>query len=119
MRTFRSPRRLHPGAAMLLAALLLALAAGAHAQVVVVNEYMSANTATRRDADGAWSDWIELYNPGASAVNLTGCWLSDDAALPLKWQFPQGTVPAHGWLLVWASDKNKVTAGGELTPTSS
>jgi hypothetical protein len=114
MRTFRSPRRLHPGAAMLLAAFLLALATAAPAQVVVVNEYMSANTATRRDADGAWSDWIELYNPGAAAVDLTGCWLSDDAALPLKWQFPQGSVPAHGWLLVWASDKNKVTAGGEL-----
>ena len=103
-----------PAAVLLIVAVLAAVAAAARAQTVVVNEYMSSNTATRRDADGAWSDWIELYNATASPVNLAGCWLSDDAALPLKWQFPQGTVPAHGWLLVWASDKNKVTAGGEL-----
>lgn len=109
------PRRAGRSAALwLLVAMFTLGAAPTLAQTVVVNEYMSSNTATRQDADGAYSDWIELYNPGATAANLTGCWLSDDAALPLKWQFPQGSVPAHGRLLVWASDKNKVTPGGEL-----
>lgn len=82
---------------------------------MVFNEFMSTNTGTLADVDGAFSDWIELYNPGAAAVNLTGAWLSDDAALPLKWQFPR-MVPAHGWLVVWASDKNGVLAGGQLHP---
>jgi hypothetical protein len=90
------------------------LAGPAAAQTVFINEFMSTNTGTLADVDGAFSDWIELYNPGATAVNLTGAWLSDDAALPLKWQFPQGSVPAHGWLVVWASDKNGVLAGGQL-----
>ena len=103
-----------PASLVLLLALVMGGVATARAQSVQVNEVMSSNTATRRDADGAWSDWIEIHNPGAASVDLTGCWISDDAALPLKWQFPQGTVPAHGWLLVWASDKNKVAAGGEL-----
>ena len=98
----------------LLTFLLLSFASTAAAQTVFINEYMSSNTATRVDVDGAYSDWIELYNPGAATVNLTGCWLSDDAAVPLKWQFPQGSVPAHGWLLVWASDKNGVRGGGQL-----
>ncbi len=94
--------------------LMCALAGAAAAQDIVINEFMSSNTATIADPDGAFSDWIELHNPGAVPVDLTGCWLSDDAALPLKWQFPQGTVPAHGWLLVWASDKNKVGVAGDL-----
>lgn len=94
--------------------LLLCLLAAPAAAAPVVNEYMSSNTATLADVDGAFSDWIELYNPGPAAFDLTGCWLSDDAALPLKWQFPQGSVPAGGWLVVWASDKNGVRGGGQL-----
>ena len=96
---------------LLLATWSLPRAAGA---APVVNEYMSSNTATIADVDGAFSDWIELYNPGPAAYDLTGCWISDDAALPLKWRFPQGSVPAGGRLLVWASDKNGVRGGGQL-----
>ncbi|MBK8164502.1 MAG: CotH kinase family protein [bacterium] len=86
----------------------------ASAGAVVVNEYMSSNSATIADVDGAYSDWIELYNPGPAPFSLTGCWLSDNAGQPLKWQFPQGSVPAGGRLVVWASDKNGVRGGGQL-----
>ena len=48
----------------LLTFLLLSFASTAAAQTVFINEYMSSNTATRVDVDGAYSDWIELYNPG-------------------------------------------------------
>lgn len=96
------------------AALATVLAGAAAAQTVFINEFMSSNTATLADVDGTFSDWIEIHNPGAAAADLTGCYLSDDATLPLKWRFPQGTVPAGGWLLVWASDKNGVRGGGQL-----
>jgi len=94
--------------------LVAALASGATAQTVFINEFMSSNTATLADVDGAFSDWIEIHNPGPATVDLTGAWLSDDPLLPLKWQFPQGSVPAGGFLLVWASDKNAVLAGDQL-----
>ena len=94
--------------------LAVVLAGAASAQTVVINEFMSSNLATLADVDGAFSDWIEIHNPGTTAIDLTGGWLSDDPLLPLKWQFPQGTVPAGGFLLVWASDKNGVLAGGQL-----
>lgn len=97
----------------ILLALLPVLAAPAVA-TPIVNEYMSSNAATMSDVDGDWSDWIELFNPDAVPFDLTGCWLSDNAAQPLKWQFPQGSIPAGGWLLVWASDKNGVRGGGQL-----
>ena len=50
-------------------------------------------------------DWIELGNEGAEAVDLTGWSLSDDAARPRKWTFPDGTtIPANGYLLVLADE---------------
>ncbi len=39
-------------------------------------------------------DWIELYNPSASSVNLAGWYLSDDQSNPQKWQIPSGTIAA-------------------------
>lgn len=55
------------------------------------------------------SDWIELYNNGDVAVDLSGWSLSDDAADSAKWTFPAGTnIPAGGYLLVLADDPDVV-----------
>ncbi len=90
-------------------------------QSIFINEIMAANSQTIRDGDledpdkgdkgGAYSDWIELYNPGSQTINLTGYTLSDSEA---TWTFPQGTIGANGYLLIWASDKNKVARDGQL-----
>lgn len=51
------------------------------------------------------SDWIELYNAGTSAVNLSNWSLSDDASNPGMWNFPEGTLlPAGGYLIVLADN---------------
>jgi hypothetical protein len=54
---------------------------------VIISEFMAANTSTIRDDDGKWSDWIELYNSGDSAVSLSGWYLSDDPTRLTKWRF--------------------------------
>lgn len=92
---------------------LLLLAAPATAQSVFVNEVMASNATTIVDDYGAYSDWIELYNPGAAPVALTGYYLTDDPTLPQKWQFPSGSIAAHGYLLVWATDRNLVSPAGQ------
>ncbi|HUF60837.1 MAG TPA: lamin tail domain-containing protein [Verrucomicrobiales bacterium] len=52
---------------------------------------------------GAFSDWIELRNPGPAAVDLTGWSLSDDPDDPEAFVFPAGTtIVADGYLLVLA-----------------
>ncbi|HNK41258.1 MAG TPA: lamin tail domain-containing protein, partial [Flavobacteriales bacterium] len=52
-------------------------------------------------------DWVELYNTGGSAVDLSGWYLSDNDALPTKWTFPAGaTIPANGYLVVLCSGWN-------------
>ncbi len=84
-----------------------------HSQVVI-NEFLSSNSTVNTDEDGTYQDWVELYNTGATAVNLNGYGLSDDATLPYKWTFPNVSMPAGSYLLVWCSDKNRATPGSPL-----
>jgi hypothetical protein len=73
---------------------------------VFINEWMAGNTNFLADpADGAFDDWFELYNAGTSTVDLGGYWLTDNLLSPRGFQIPdngQYTIPAHGFLLVWA-----------------
>ena len=90
---------------------------------VVINELMASNS-TLLDPQGDADDWIELKNTSATAIDLSGMYLSDDRAEPLKWQFPAGTtIAGGGYLLVWADNDDgdspglhtnfKLSAGGE------
>ena len=73
----------------------------------VISEFMAANTRTIADDDGKFADWIEIYNPDAAPVNLAGWFLTDNATVKNKWQFPALTLPAGGYLIVWASSQNR------------
>lgn len=73
----------------------------------VISEFLAANTRVLADDDGKFSDWIEIHNPDATAANLAGWYLTDDVKELKKWQFPAVTIPAGGYLLVWASGENR------------
>ncbi|PYK01825.1 MAG: hypothetical protein DME23_03230 [Verrucomicrobia bacterium] len=85
------------------------------AQSIVINEMMTANSRTLLDENGDSPDWIELYNPGAAPVRLTGYGLSDDPALPFKWTFRDATIEPGSFLLVFASGKDRQP--GIVAPT--
>jgi len=88
---------------------LLALNFGLiNAQQLVINEIMSSNATTIQDEDGDYSDWIEFFNTGRNAVNLGGYAISDDPEEPEKWIFPSITLHPGEFLLVFASDKNRL-----------
>lgn len=76
---------------------------------VVINEFMASNGSGLTDEDGEFSDWIEIQNQGTDAVNLSGWALTDDAALPHKWEFPTTPIAAGGYAVVFASGKNRVS----------
>ncbi len=80
----------------------------------VISEFQANNTDTIVDEDGATSDWIEIYNPDTTAVNLAGMSLTDDLVQPQKWVFPSLSVAARSRLLVWASVKNRVNPAAPL-----
>lgn len=82
---------------------------------VRITEFMAGNTATIRDNDGEYSDWIEIYNAGTQTANLGGWYLTDSAGNLTKWRFPTGLTLAPGdYLLVWASDKSRNVLGAPL-----
>lgn len=83
---------------------------------VRINEFLAANTSNSglRDEDGSLQDWIELHNGGSTGVDLAGWYLTDDAFNLTKWQFPSVTLPAGGYLVVFASEKNRRVPGAPL-----
>jgi hypothetical protein len=89
--------------------LLVAASPGLANTHVFINEFMAANSTTIRDPQGQYDDWIELYNAADHLIDVAGLFLTDDLETPCKWQFPAGnsaatTIPAKGYLIVWADD---------------
>jgi hypothetical protein len=74
---------------------------------VVINEWMSDNETTKTDpSDGNQEDWIELFNPSTSDADLNGYFLTDNLAMTDMFAIPAGTtVPAGGFLFVWADNE--------------
>ncbi len=72
---------------------------------VVINELVAANVSIVADQDEEYDDWIELYNNGNEAVDLSGYFLSDNPENNGKWEFPSGTsIAANGYLIIWADE---------------
>ncbi|MHB1033246.1 MAG: lamin tail domain-containing protein [Pirellulales bacterium] len=80
----------------------------------VISEFMAVNDQTLADQDGDFSDWIEIHNPGTAAVDLAGWHLTNNPTDLDLWEFPSASVPANGYLVVFASAKNRAAAGAEL-----
>jgi hypothetical protein len=68
---------------------------------VCINEFQSTSDF------GGPDDWVELYNRGTTAYNLSGCYLSDERANNTKWTFPQGAILQPGGFLVVYEDALK------------
>ncbi|MCU0857689.1 MAG: lamin tail domain-containing protein, partial [Pontiellaceae bacterium] len=78
---------------------------------VYISEFVAVNSSTLTNKFGAAEDWIEIYNSTAQSVNLTGWYLTDSPASLTKWAFPAVTLPAKGYLIVWASGRDTVYNG--------
>ena len=71
--------------------------------ILVINEIMASNAGEVMSPAINFDSWIEVYNPGETAVNLGGMYLSVDPSNPLAWQMPNdmGSVPAGGFKVIW------------------
>src|SRR2546426_1626325 len=84
------------------------------ASQVIISEFMADNTHTLADEDGSYEDWIEIYNGGSSPVNLDGWYLTDAVGDLTQWRFPSTNLSARGFLVVFASGKNRRVPGAPL-----
>lgn len=98
----------------LLALAALLFAAPDLRAAVIISEFMADNSAGLQDENGDFSDWIELHNDGAVAVNLAGWALSDDAGDDDKWEFPAVSIGPGQFLVVFASGKDRKVVGQNL-----
>ncbi len=98
-----------PGAASTLAASLPAF------DPVWLNEAQPANVNGPIDNAGDRDPWVELFNAGPTAVDLSGYYLATSYTNNLhEWRFPAGTSIASGeFKVVWADGEP-----GESTPAA-
>lgn len=89
---------------------------------VVINEFLASNDTAVADQDGEFDDWIELYNNTDEEIILDGYFLSDDGTDLTQWSFPDTSIPAQGYLMIWADNDEeqeglhanfKISASGE------
>jgi hypothetical protein len=97
--------------------LFLILTKSLVSQEIAINEVMTSNLSKIVDEDGDYEDWIEIYNYSSSSINLENYSLSDNLNEPKKWIFPNITLAANSFLIVWASNKNKSFVGAPLHTT--
>ena len=95
-------------ALLLLACFFLAMLGAAHADVII-NEVMASNGFY--ESGHAW-DWVELYNDGDSAVDLSGWGFTDSKKDLYKFTFPDGAKLKSGeYLTIWCTGKENKTPG--------
>lgn len=73
---------------------------------VLINEFLTANNTTYIDDHKEQEDWVEIYNPSDTAVDMGGMYFTDNPKKPLKWRIPDDnaertTVPANGHKVFW------------------
>jgi hypothetical protein len=81
---------------------------------VLISEFMADNGRTLNDEDGESSDWIELFNSGETQASLYGWFLTDAATNLTRWRFPNVALPPNGFLVIFASGKDKTNTTGRL-----
>src|SRR5436309_2946766 len=97
----------------LLSLLLVSISVRLQGQVII-SEFMASNSGTLRDEDNDTSDWIEIFNTSSSTVDLNGWALTDNPSLPKQWIFPSVNLGAKGFLVVFASAKDRRVVGSPL-----
>ncbi|MBU1708283.1 lamin tail domain-containing protein, partial [bacterium] len=72
--------------------------------VLFINEFLALNEGVNTDETGAYEDWVEIYNPGPEPVEMGGLFLTDDLTNTTQWTFPDTTLQAGEFLLVWCDN---------------
>ena len=80
----------------------------------IISEFMAVNRSTIVDDDNDRNDWIELFNPSGTLINLQGWALTDDPKHQLKWTFPNINIRSKEYRVVFASGKNRASTNAPL-----
>ncbi len=79
-----------------------------------ITKFMADNQSTLKDQDGAFSDWIEIWNPSDAPVTLTGWGLTTNLTGVGAWKFPNYALDSGERLIVFASGKKRAAVTNEF-----
>jgi hypothetical protein len=69
---------------------------------LVINEFLASNNTAATDENGEFDDYVEIYNPTSTTVDMSGMFLTDDLDSPAQYRIPNGvTVPPKGYIVFW------------------
>jgi len=69
---------------------------------LVINEFLSSNNTTIADELGGFDDWVEIYNPTNSTIDMSGMYLTDNLGFPTQYEIPSGvTIGPGSYLIFW------------------
>jgi hypothetical protein len=74
---------------------------------IIINEGCNKNYNALIDEEGDAPDWIELFNSGSVAVDLSNFALSDKQSDPTMWVFPQKIIEPGQFEVIFCSGKNR------------
>ncbi len=78
--------------------------AGSTTRELQINEFVASNDFGLQDETGSFEDWVEIYNPTDSSIQLNGLFLSDDLGTPMDWPFPDSILPAGEFLIIFCDN---------------
>ena len=102
----------HRGLFLLIGALLLLVAAIAVLVLLLpkkntmprFSEVMTSNHATFDHPDYGTVDWVEIYNPTDSDIDLSGFGFTNEIKRTFRYRFPEGTILKSGeYLLLYCT----------------
>jgi hypothetical protein len=88
---------------------------------LIISEFLAINGSKQPldagellDEDGDSSDWIEIYNPTDTTIDLDGWYLTDSADNLRRWEFPSVRIQPEQFIVIFASGKDRDDPDDEL-----
>jgi hypothetical protein len=75
-----------------------------------INEVMASNTTYAKDEYNEYDDWVEIYNPSNTPVDIADYYLTDKRDNLKKYRFPKESsetiIPAKGFKVIWLDEQS-------------
>jgi len=89
--------------------------------LLIISEFMAINGSKQPlsagellDEDGDSSDWIEIYNPTQTAIDMDGWYLTESTVNLRQWKFPSVRIQPDNFMVIFASGKDRDDPDDEL-----
>ena len=88
--------------------------ATAPAADIVIDKVAWSGKEKIKDEDGKKERWIEIHNTTKHSIDLAGMYLTDSEEDLTRWRFPDVSIGADKFMVIFLSGKNRTEPSGKL-----